>query len=1051
MQHMAHRSWLLPVVVLLSLGIFLLDLFTPLGYAVFVFYFLPVVVTAFGHWPYLPFVVATGCSLFSIAGYLLSPSTGLVAGEVVISNRSFAVISVWCMAYLVYRMILFTRESSEREWIKARATALAMEMRGEKNTAEVGEIMLACLAPDIGFKLASLYYCFKNEKEEAERLSFLASFAYQPEQARKTILLGEGLLGQAARDKTQMEVDSLPADYIKVSSALGEAIPRYLLIIPLLAEAELVAVAEFAFTKKPDAVIFKLIQEVSELTAVALRSAQYKEKLAELLQQSQQFAEELQTQQEELRVTNEELEQQSRALKEAAARLENQQAELEQSNQQLEEQAQILENQKQDMQQKNHELTRTKSDLEEQKKQLESSGKYKSEFLANMSHELRTPLNSSLILAKLLSENRSGNLTQDQIKYAQIIYQSGSDLLNIINDVLDLAKVEAGKLNLHPEVLRPKLIMESLEKTFAPQASEKGLQLSLSVADGCPETIISDRQRLEQILKNFISNALKFTEKGSVRLELKPSSQGIIFAVADSGIGIAPEQQQLIFEAFRQADGTINRKFGGTGLGLSISLELARLLGGEINLTSQPGTGSVFSLSLPATYQLSKDEKKNEPIVERKISSEWQRPAQPQAQLGQQEKPTPIKFSFEDDRLKLSTFKRLMLIIEDDENFAKILLDLAHEKQFGAIVTAEADEGIRLAREHLPQAIILDIRLPDHNGLMVLDQLKMDPATRHIPVHVMSGSDFSRSALEMGAAGYMMKPVKPAELQTAFSHLSALTHQGVKHVLVIEDDQVQREHVVSLISDLSVKVDAVATGQGALEKLSSKTYDCMIMDLSLPDISGHELLARISNEKDRYSFPPVIIYTAGDLTREEEEKLRLYAGSIIIKGVKSPERLLSEVTLFLHRVETELPPEQQKMLADLRARDKNLEGRKILLVDDDVRNIFALTSVLENYGASPLVARNGREALEKLAQHKDIELVLMDIMMPEMDGYEAMTRIRQQEEFKQLAIIALTAKAMKDDKEKCLAAGASDYLSKPIDMDKLLSLIRVWLPIRRSY
>lgn len=657
-------------------------------------------------------------------------------------------------------------------------------------------------------------------------------------------------------------------------------------------------------------------------------------------------------------------------------------------------------------------------------------------------------LNSTLILAKLLADNKPGNLTEEQIKYANIIHTSGNDLLNLINDILDLSKVEAGKMTVNPEVVDLDSLKKTLEALFKPHAESKKLDFKIEVESSVPVSIITDRMRLEQILKNFLSNAMKFTDKGFVQLQIYREPKGVSFAISDSGIGIAPEQQDVIFEAFRQADGTSNRKYGGTGLGLSISRELSHLLGGDITVKSAVGQGSTFVLTVPLEY------KAKQAQASEAFSAPTPAPVTPRPKPMDAQTPTETitqTFSFEDDREKLSKHGRKILIVEDDENFARILFDLAHEMKFGALVAATAEEGLKLAQRYVPHAVLLDMRLPDHSGLLVLDQLKMNSKTRHIPVHVISSSDFSRSAMEMGAIGYMLKPVKREQLQVAFSNLSSIMGQKEKSVLVVEDDMVQRDHIVSLITDDFVNVDAVVNAKDALAKLAEKTYDCMIMDLSLPDLSGYELLAKLSNESHNYSYPPVIVYTARDLTPEEEEKLRQYSGSIIIKGAKSPERLLSEVTLFLHRVETELPLERQKMLKDLRTREKSLEERKILVVDDDVRNIFALTSALENYGAKVIVARNGREAIEKVVTNEDLDLVLMDIMMPEMDGYEAMRKLRMNKKYEKLPIIALTAKAMKDDQEKCIEAGANDYLPKPLNVDKLLSLIRVWLPHQRSF
>jgi len=682
--------------------------------------------------------------------------------------------------------------------------------------------------------------------------------------------------------------------------------------------------------------------------------------------------------------------------------------------------------------------------------ELQRASRYKSEFLANMSHELRTPLNSSLILAKLLADNPAGNLSEEQVQFARSIYSAGNDLLTLINDILDISKVEAGKLEVHPELTILARLVDGMKSLFLPQAMEKALSFSVELADDLPPTLFTDRQRLEQILKNLLANAFKFTEKGSVTLRVEPRDGGMLaFAVRDTGIGIAPEQQAAIFEAFRQADGTTNRRYGGTGLGLSISRELANLLGGQIEVQSAPGAGSTFTLVLPQSYsEPLAVEPTTAPQPSRAPVTMAEAITPPPARRDEPELPNRGAVSYErlpDDRDKYPFKERCVLVIEDEPQFARILRDLAHELEYSCLLSQNADDGFDTAVQYKPDAILLDMRLPDHSGLTVLERLKENSATRHIPVHVVSVEDRKEAALQMGAVGYAMKPTTREELKDVFSRLEAKLAQKVKRILLVEDDALQRESMSRLIEDVDIEITAVEFGAQALEQLRDTVFDCMIIDLKLPDMDGSELLERMAKE-DICSFPPVIVYTGRNLTRDEEAALLKYSRSIIIKGARSPERLLDEVTLFLHKVESDMPPERQKMLKSARSREKAFEGRTILVVDDDVRNVFALTSALEQKGALVEIARNGLEAIDKLQHDETIDLVLMDIMMPEMDGFTAMQEIRKEARFAKLPIIAVTAKAMKDDQDRCLRAGANDYLAKPIDLDRLFSLIRVWLP-----
>ena len=846
----------------------------------------------------------------------------------------------------------------------------------------------------------------------------------------------EGLLGQATAENRVMVFDEVPQSYLVYGSALAEGIPNHLLIAPAASDGHVHAVMELGFPRPVDERVVTLLEQASASIAIAVRSANYRSELQNLLEETQRQSEELQTQSEELRVSNEELEEQGRALKESQARLEQQQVELEQTNSQLEEQTQQLEVQRDDLEKAN-------ASVGLKARELEQASRYKSDFLANMSHELRTPLNSSLILAKLLADNSEGNLSEEQVKYAETIQSSGNDLLNLINDILDLSKIEAGHVEIHAESLEIAHLVRSVRQLFEPIAQQKDLQFAVEVSADCPESMETDGQRLQQVLKNLLSNAFKFTETGQVALSIQRRGEGrISFSVSDTGIGIPVEQQQSIFEAFHQADGTISRKFGGTGLGLSISRQLARLLGGSIELQSQQGRGSTFTVTIPQSYDPANVAEREPPIPI---------PASSPA-LVQRPNAAPPRQSRKvaDDRHLPPDGKRVLLLVEDDDTFASILRDLSHEMGFHALVAGTAEEALELAKEFNPNAIVLDVGLPDQSGLAVLDRLKRDNKTRHIPIHVVSATDQTETALSLGALGYLVKPVQREQLIDVLQKLEAKLSQRMHRILIVEDDQVQREAVAKLLTSQEVETVVAGTAAECLRRLKSETFDCMVLDLSLPDASGFSLLETLSQES-AYSFPPVIVYTGRDLSADDEQKLRRYSKSIIIKGAKSPERLIDEVSLFLHQVVSELPAEQQKMIRKARNRDALLEGRRVLIVEDDVRNVYALTNVLEPRGAVIQIARNGREALDALEkamglQDGAIDLVLMDVMMPVMDGLTATREIRKRPEWRRLPIITLTAKAMPDDQQRCIDAGANDYMAKPLDVEKLLSLVRVWMP-----
>ena len=848
----------------------------------------------------------------------------------------------------------------------------------------------------------------------------------------------------------------LPPGYLSVASGTGRAEASELVLVPATAFHQVEGVLELGFFRKLRPVELDLLSQSAQTIGLSVRAAKDRQQLEDLLAQTQRQAEELQSQQEELRVSNEELEEKGRILAASQAELESQQAELEQTNAVLQEQATMLRDQR------DH-LRLVQGQMTEKAVELERANRYKSEFLANMSHELRTPLNSTLILAKLLTDNRDGNLSEQQVKYARTISSAGHDLLTLINDILDLAKIEAGKVELDPRPVAVRALVDEIARIMRPAADQRQLAFDVRVRDDAPAALTTDAERLSQVLKNLLSNAIKFTEHGGVTLEVSGAQDGVEFNVIDTGIGIAPEQQQVIFEAFRQADGSTHRRYGGSGLGLSISRDLAHLLGGHIAVHSVPGQGSRFTLKLPIAL----------PTVDGGAAAADSRAAPLQAVADGDATAIAASPAVEtaadsaasaaseaalehlwiaDDRAALADGEPPILVIEDDASFAEILRDLIREMGWRCVAAPSAAAGMAAVARYQPRAIVLDMRLPDGSGLSVLDRLKRDPRTRHIPVHVISVADYARVAMERGAVGYALKPVDRDKLMFALRRLETKISQRLRRILVVEDDPAQREAIRDLLALRDVELSEAATSSEAIDLLRRTTFDCVVMDLQLPDLSGMQLLETMATW-DAVSFPPVIVYTGRSISAKEEQELRRFSKSIIIKDARSPERLLDEVTLFLHQVEADLPAERQRMLAAIRGRDEKLEGRRVLLVEDDVRNVFALVSVLEPKGIEVSIARNGLEAIAALEKDgpgsgsaSPIDLVLMDIMMPEMDGLTAMREIRKRPLWQRLPIIALTAKAMKDDQEQCIEAGANDYAAKPLDVDKLLSLVRVWLP-----
>ncbi|WP_380926142.1 response regulator [Sphingomonas leidyi] len=1006
---------------------FLADLQLPLGTSVWVIYLLPIVFAYLAPRPVVPAAVALVATVLTITGFMLARSG--VDPSIARVNRTLGVLTAWTLGIVG---VLFVRNRlavRREEWLQAGQVGLGQALAGDLAIDRLGASALRFLAEYLGATAGAIF--IRNGDGFLRRASYgVPAGAAVPER----VTPGDGLLGQAIADGRGFVLAPVPDGYLYFGSALGQARPGQLLIAPARIDGQVNTVVELGFAGAAmPAAAEDLLERIAEQLGIAVRSAKYRTQLQELLEETQAQAEELQAQGEELRSSNEELEAQARALQESQARLEVQQAELEESNAQLEEQTQTLEAQRDD-------LAHAQASLAGQARALEQASRYKSEFLANMSHELRTPLNSLLIMARLLAENRAGNMSAEQVRHAETIETSGNDLLALINDVLDISKIEAGKLELQPRRIRISPMLEKLRQGFAAAAEAKGLALRCEALPGTPDDLETDPQRLEQVLRNFLSNAVKFTGRGEVTLSAGRAADGrLSFAVRDTGVGIAPEQQKIVFEAFRQADGTISRRYGGTGLGLSISRELARLLGGEIRLESSAGEGSVFTLLLPETYDPGLIEAA--PMAEAPLIAAVPTPPAPRR--------APRAAEVADDRERLSGDSRVLLVVEDDPAFARILYDLAHELGFDCLIAGTADEGALMARQYLPNAVILDIGLPDHTGLSVLDRIKRDPRTRHIPVHVVSADDNSQVALAGGAIGYMLKPVLRDQLVGVLEGLEAHMTRRLRRVLVVEDDAQQAESVRLLLASRDVETVDAHSAAAALERLGSETFDCMVLDLNLPDLPGLDLLERLSMDES-VGFPPVIVYTGRDLSADEELRLRRYSKSIIVKGAKSPERLLDEVTLFLHQVVSDLPEQQQAILSQALKRDAALDGRHILVVEDDIRNVYALTSIFEPHGAKVQIARNGIEALAALDAAQGggapVELVLMDVMMPEMDGIAATRGIRGRPEWRGLPVIALTAKAMARDQQDCIAAGANDYLAKPLDVDKLLSLVRVWMP-----
>ena len=955
-----------------------------------------------------------------------------------------------------------TEETKLEDWYKTGQTQLNDKMRGDQSLSELSKNVISFLAKYMDARIGAIYLT-----EDGETLKLTGSFAYRKRKnISNTFKLGEGVVGQSALERESIIISQTPEDYIKISSGLGEAYPKNIIVFPLVYDNDLIGAIELgSFNEFMDKDI-KFLEQASKNISISFKSAIARIRVKELLQQTQSQAEELQAQQEELKVTNEELqaqqeelrvaneelEEQTEKLKNSEKLLKEQQKELQKSNEELEKQTIILKERKEEIENKNVALEKARKDVEQKAKELEITSKYKSEFLANMSHELRTPMNSIQILSRLLFENKEGNLTDKQIAFAKTINTSGADLLELINEILDLSKIEAGKMTLNLDDMILNLLPAYIKQNFEHLTNEKNLYLKVELDKNLPENIYTDRQRVEQIIKNLISNAIKFTSEGGITVKVTRPTEKIIhdsgtnlksdssicISVNDTGIGIPEDKKVLIFQAFQQADGTTMRKYGGTGLGLSISKELSKMLKGDVYLESEEGKGSNFMLLLPDKVD-EKDLAVEFVSVKTDDESKITDISEKKKKTGEIEVVAEVR----DDRNSIKQNDKTILIIEDDHNFAKEEFNLIREKGYKCLIAHDGEGGLQLANQFLPSAILLDVELPRMSGWQVLEKLKGNPRTRHIPVYFISNDDKKIEAMKMGAIGFLRKPVSDKDINKAIAKIDDTINKNIKKIMIIDDDASMRNSIVDLISGEDIKIEALDSGKNVVKKLKKENFDCIVIDLGLSDINGFDLIEQI--RRGGLTDIPVIVYTGKDLSRNEENILRKHAESIIIKGAKSHDRLLDEVNLFLHRIKSEQKGTSTERDTKIPIDSNSFKDKNILLVDDDVRNIFALTSVLEERGMRILVAENGREALQVLEQSENVDLILMDIMMPEMDGYEAMRQIRSKKAMENLPIIALTAKAMKGDRQKCIDAGANDYLSKPVDVEKLISLLHVWL------
>jgi len=921
---------------------------------------------------------------------------------------------------MIDNLRLTTERNTEQDWLKTNLARFTGMLQGQRDLATVGRMLLSELAPLVSAHQGVIY---QVDAEQQGSLMLLSAFANTPDGYPQQLRFGEGLVGQTAAEKRRMLISELPDNTVPIRSGLFQAVPRNVIVLPVLFEDRVKAVIELASLSTFNASHLAFLEQLTSSIGIVLNSIEATMQTEALLKQSQQLAIELQTQQKELQQTNE----------------------------QLAQKAQQLAEQNVEVERKNQEIEQARRALEDKAKELALTSKYKSEFLANMSHELRTPLNSILVLGQQLLENPDGNLTAKQVEFASTIHAAGTDLLNLISDILDLSKIESGTVSVDAEEVFFASLLDTVCRPFRHEAENRRLSFELAADPHLSRSLVTDSRRLQQVLKNLLSNAFKFTEQGGVKLSVSIANDGwskdhpvlsgagnvIAFEVSDTGIGIPFEKQRIIFEAFQQADAGTSRKYGGTGLGLAISRELASLLGGEIQLRSTPGKGSTFTLYLPQTYV--GPSASTAPVVDQRGPATMS-----SIQLVATSRAEQVVEQIEDDRNSLVPGDSILLIVEDDPHYARILLDLARDKGFKVLVAMKGAEALALAREYRPTAVSLDVFLPDMLGWTVLNHLKQDPATRHIPVQMLTLDDDWHHGMSRGAFAFVTKPTTTEGLEAALTRIKEYASPRRKRLLVVEDNPAEQLSIRELLGYHDIDIETVSSGAEALEAVEKDTIDCLVLDLRLPDMSGFEVLERL-RDTPSLSDLPVVVFTGKELSPEEDARLHTLARSVVVKDVESPERLLDETALFLHRVVADLPPEKQKLLDRLHRSDEALIGRQVLVVDDDVRNIFALSSVLERRGMTVLTAGTGREAIETIESTPDLAIVLMDIMMPEMDGYETMQVIRQNPAMRRLPIIALTAKAMKGDREKCLEAGASEYLAKPVNTEQLLSALRMWL------
>jgi HAMP domain-containing protein/CheY-like chemotaxis protein/signal transduction histidine kinase len=919
---------------------------------------------------------------------------------------------------MIDNLRLTTDRNTEQDWLKTNLAKFTNMLQGQRDLATVGRLLLSELTPLVNAQQGVIY---QVESEELHTLRLLSAYADDGVNGHpQRLRIGEGLIGQCAADKRRMLITDMPKRTVLIGSALFKVVPSNIIVLPVLFENQVKAVIELASVTQFTALQTMFLEQLTASIGIVLNSIEATMQTEGLLKQSQQLAAELQTQQRELQQTNEQLEQKAQQLAERNVEVER----------------------------KNQEIEQARRALEEKAAELALTSKYKSEFLANMSHELRTPLNSILILGQQLADNPDGNLTSKQTEFARTIHGAGTDLLNLISDILDLSKIESGTVTVEAEEIFFSNLLDAVARPFRHEAETKQLSFNVELDPALGRSLTTDSKRLQQVLKNLLSNAFKFTDRGGVQLKVSLAPSGwtsthpilsqaqsvVSFEVADSGIGIPAEKQKIIFEAFQQADASTSRKYGGTGLGLAISRELSNLLGGEIQLRSSPSVGSTFTLYLPITYA--------GPSVATRPAS-MPGIVVPQAPSAPILPERPIE-QIPDDRHEIQPGDSILLIVEDDPHYCRVLIDLAGDKGFKVLVAMRGAEALELAKQYQPTAVSLDVFLPDMLGWSVLTQLKQNPLTRHIPVQIITLDEDKHHGLARGAFSFVTKPTTTEGVEAALRRLKEYAAPRRKRLLVVEDNVAEQMSISELLGYDDVEIETAGTGRDALDSLRRQPADCVVLDLRLPDMSGFEVLEELSQDKV-LSEVPVVVFTGRELSAEEDARLHTMARSIVVKGVESPERLLDETALFLHRVVTELPAEKQRMLERLTTSDEDLVGRTVLLVDDDARNIFALSSVLERRGMKVLTATTGNEAIQLLDSNNDIAIVLMDIMMPEMDGYQTMEQIRKNGNFRRLPIVALTAKAMKGDREKCLEAGASDYLAKPVNTEQLLPVLRSWL------